>query len=342
MKKFIVVLLLVIASNIFAQETLFVASKEPLTKDFSLSQNMIADETQQKGNCTIIGTVIDQSSREPIAKSKIAILGTKFTSWSSEDGQYKIESVAEGMYQIKAEAEGYEPQILNNVSFSKDRNANGFFTLQKIQQGPPPDFVEVEKQPQPISGDNSAPTYPDEAIQKKIEGTVWIKIWIDKEGKPKQAVVLKSDAEIFNQPSIDAAMKWRFTPAILKGKPVDVWVSIPFKFKLSHDVEPKDSITVDQQAQPKKGNTPAPFYPQEAKQKKIEGTVWIKLWVDEQGNAKKAIVVKSESELLNQASVDAAMKWKFTPALIKEKPVAVWVTVPFKFKLDSGYKEEKK
>jgi len=32
-----------------------------------------------------------------------------------------------------------------------------------------------------------------------LEGRVFVKIWVDKEGKVKQVVVLKSDLEIFNE-----------------------------------------------------------------------------------------------------------------------------------------------
>ena len=239
MKKLYVVVLLLAASKIFAQETLVVQNKETAEKEFSLHQGLMIEEEQQKGSCAIIGSVIDQSSREPIAKAKVTILGTKFSVLSADDGQFKIESIAEGVYQIKAEANGYEPQIMNNVSFSDGKKIHEFFTLQKVQQGPPPDFVQVEKQPQPIAGNAPAPVYPAESRLNIIEGTVWIKIWVDKEGNARQAAVIKSDAEIFNQPGIDAAMKWKFTPAILNGKPVDVWVSIPFKFKLSEKQSPK-------------------------------------------------------------------------------------------------------
>ncbi|HCA82025.1 MAG TPA: energy transducer TonB, partial [Bacteroidetes bacterium] len=76
------------------------------------------------------------------------------------------------------------------------------------------------------------PKYPDLATRAGLEGTVWVKIWVDKEGKPKKAVVQKSDAEIFNQPATEAAMQWIFTPAMMKNGPVSVWVSIPFRFKL--------------------------------------------------------------------------------------------------------------
>jgi len=97
--------------------------------------------------------------------------------------------------------------------------------------GPPPDFVPVEKQPVPVK--NPSPIYPEIARRAGVEGTVWVKIWVDKEGKAKKAQVLKSDAELFNQAAIDAAMQWVFTPAVMNNGPVAVWVSIPFKFKLN-------------------------------------------------------------------------------------------------------------
>jgi len=75
--------------------------------------------------------------------------------------------------------------------------------------------------------------YPELAQRAGVEGTVWVKIWVDKEGKPRKALVLKSTAELFNQAAVDAAMKWVFTPALMRNGPVSVWVSIPFKFMLS-------------------------------------------------------------------------------------------------------------
>ncbi|MGO9480566.1 MAG: energy transducer TonB, partial [Candidatus Kryptoniota bacterium] len=95
---------------------------------------------------------------------------------------------------------------------------------------PPPDFVPVEKEPQIVK--EFKPKYPELAQRAGIEGRVIVKIWVDKDGKPHKAVVLKSDAEIFNQPAVDAAMQYRFTPAIMNKGPVAVWVVIPFTFKL--------------------------------------------------------------------------------------------------------------
>lgn len=97
--------------------------------------------------------------------------------------------------------------------------------------GPPADFVPYEKEPQLVK--KVEPKYPELAMRAGLEGKVIVKIWVDKEGKVKQVVVLKSDAEIFNDPAIDAAKQFVFTPAYMNNGPVAVWVSFPFRFRLT-------------------------------------------------------------------------------------------------------------
>jgi periplasmic protein TonB len=94
----------------------------------------------------------------------------------------------------------------------------------------PADFVPYEKAPEPVK--QIMPKYPDIALRAELEGTVYMKLWVTKEGKVKKAVIMKSDAEVFNQAAVDAAMQWVFTPALQQKKPVDVWVAVPFKFRL--------------------------------------------------------------------------------------------------------------
>ena len=66
-----------------------------------------------------------------------------------------------------------------------------------------------------------------------LKGTVWVKIWVDKEGKPRQVTVLKSTWEIFEESALEAARQLLFTPAYMNSGPVDVWVSIPFRFRIT-------------------------------------------------------------------------------------------------------------
>lgn len=98
------------------------------------------------------------------------------------------------------------------------------------EDGPPADFVAVEKEPVVVK--KVEPKYPELAMRAGLEGKVWVKIWVDKEGRAKQVVVLKSDAEIFNEPAVEAAKQFVFTPAYMNNGPVSVWVSVPFKFIL--------------------------------------------------------------------------------------------------------------
>ena len=99
------------------------------------------------------------------------------------------------------------------------------------EDAPPPDFVPYEKEPAVVK--KVDPKYPDIALRAGLEGNVYLKVWVDKEGKVRKAVILRSDAEIFNKAAEDAALQWVFTPAVMQKGPVSVWVSIPFRFRLT-------------------------------------------------------------------------------------------------------------
>jgi TonB family protein len=100
----------------------------------------------------------------------------------------------------------------------------------KVNEQPPADFVEVEVPPTVVR--KKEPVYPEEAMKNHVEGTVWVKIWVDEQGKVHDVRLLKSEAEILNKPAVEAARQFVFSPALIAGKPVAVWVSVPFKFRI--------------------------------------------------------------------------------------------------------------
>jgi protein TonB len=118
-----------------------------------------------------------------------------------------------------------------NEALGNEGNVQVEQNLRVEDDAPPADFVPVEKEPVVVK--KVEPKYPDLAMRAGLEGKVWVKIWVDKEGKAKQVVILKSDAEIFNEPAMEAAKQFVFTPAYMNNGPVSVWVSVPFKFKLA-------------------------------------------------------------------------------------------------------------
>ena len=106
----------------------------------------------------------------------------------------------------------------------------------KIEEAPKdedPDmnaFTAVEKLPEMVH--SVSPEYPEIAKRAGITGKVFVKVLVDKAGRPKKAVVIKSDSELFNQVAIDAAMKSAFSPALQNQHPIAVWIVLPYRFTL--------------------------------------------------------------------------------------------------------------
>jgi protein TonB len=102
---------------------------------------------------------------------------------------------------------------------------------------------------------------------------------------------------------------------------------------LMWSIAPAGQEKAEVDTMPIKKTTVDVVYPEKARKDGTEGTVWVKALVDEQGMVAKTEVIKSDAPVLEQAALDAARGWTFTPAKKDNKPVSVWVTIPFKFKL---------
>ena len=77
-----------------------------------------------------------------------------------------------------------------------------------------------------------------------------------------------------------------------------------------------------------------PEYPDIAQQAMVEGRVVVKILVGRDGHVREAKVDEHQHVLLlDQAAIDAALKWVFTPAQVNGHPVAVWSAIPFVFRL---------
>jgi protein TonB len=79
---------------------------------------------------------------------------------------------------------------------------------------------------------------------------------------------------------------------------------------------------------------PPPEYPDIARAAGIEGKVFLQIFVGKDGKPRKIIVVKSDvTEDCNSAAVKAAWTYRFEPAMQRDKPIGVWVSMPITFKL---------
>jgi TonB family protein len=104
--------------------------------------------------------------------------------------------------------------------------------------------------------------------------------------------------------------------------------------KQSKKEPPQDYVPYDKA--PEVTKQVQPKYPDAAMKDTAEGTVWTKAWIDESGNVAKAVIQKSDARVFEQAALDAVKQWTFKPATKDGKPIATWVSIPFRFKIKAG------
>lgn len=94
---------------------------------------------------------------------------------------------------------------------------------------------EVEKAPECVnlSQVRASMKYPEVAREAGMEGRVTVKVLVNESGS-----VIKigsvSGPDVFHDEVRSKAMDLQFTPGLQNGKPVKVWVTVPFNFKLKN------------------------------------------------------------------------------------------------------------
>jgi TonB family protein len=97
-------------------------------------------------------------------------------------------------------------------------------------------FIPYDTPPSPLSP--IIPHYPETAQEAGIEGVVIVQAFIDDKGVVKETVIVKGIPNTgLDEAAIEALKTVRFTPAMQKDKPVGVWLSIPFQFRLDNEKE---------------------------------------------------------------------------------------------------------
>jgi protein TonB len=75
-------------------------------------------------------------------------------------------------------------------------------------------------------------------------------------------------------------------------------------------------------------------YPQEAKVKAIEGAVVMDLLIDAEGNVRESRLLEGPGVGLNEAAMEAVKRFKFKPARIEQRAVAVRIRYVYRFVLE--------
>lgn len=81
-------------------------------------------------------------------------------------------------------------------------------------------------------------------------------------------------------------------------------------------------------------HTPRPEYPESARRAGREGTVLLRVLVDDQGRSKQVEINHSSgSDALDRAAAAAISRWRFYPARYGDRAVESWIKIPIEFAL---------
>lgn len=202
--------------------------------------------------------------------------------------------------------------------------------------------------------------YPEEAKDKNIKGRVFVGFVVEKDGSVINAKVLRGigggcDEEALRV--VKAMPKWK--PGIKDGKPVRVSYQMPFMFKLTDEPSKqpvKESEEIKAAMKPDKNGVyqiveEMPSfpggeqklmeyvaknltYPQEARDKGIDGRVFIGMVIEKDGSVSNVKVLRGIGGGCDEEAVrviSSMPKWK--PGKIKGEPVPVSYQIPINFKL---------
>lgn len=230
-----------------------------------------------------------------------------------------------------------------------------------------------EVMPQPLGGKgawyeaiNQHLSLSEDAKRLGTNGTVYIQLVVTKQGETKEPTILKSLGAGLDDIALKAVLadnlpKW--SPARQNNQPVNSLVIVPLRFQNDavSKVEPElftgsktskqairpfinpDGIydMVEQMPSPKGGLSEFNRYlsknlkyPQQAREKQIQGTVFLSFVVDEEGKVTQASVLRgigggADEETLRVLNESPA----WNPGIQDGEPVAVKMLIPFRFKL---------
>ena len=195
-----------------------------------------------------------------------------------------------------------------------------------------PIYMSTEVQP-PVRARYVEPDYPDELKRARIEGHVDLEIVVGRSGAVEDVRIIRSNPA-FDEAAVKAVKQWKFKPALLRGNPVKVFMTVVVQFKVEGGL-PTETLPIyvtPDIKPPERIVFVPPDYPEQARKDETEGQVVIQIVVNTAGDVDGDRVVKSDP-LFDDAALLAIRQWKYKPALKDGKPVKVYFTVDVDFKL---------
>lgn len=95
----------------------------------------------------------------------------------------------------------------------------------------------VHMEPAVVAGQlisKAYPEYPPLSRLRRVTGSVYLQIVIDKEGKVASTEVISAPATDLAESAVETVRKWRYKPYLLNGAPVEVTTTATVNFTMAH------------------------------------------------------------------------------------------------------------
>lgn len=194
------------------------------------------------------------------------------------------------------------------------------------------------------------PSYPRALLHSGLRGDVNIRFVIDIEGRVRNPVIVSSNNPGFDQPAIDAVLKWQFEPGSSHGVPVNIRASERITFQIQNEPGGGEDLFhvsdhVDQSKlpaemrydiPPKPANTVFAVYPFELLRDDVGGLAEVRFLVGPSGAITQATVIKAERPELGLALIAMLDEWHFQPAMKDGRPTWSVMDISQKFWRSAG------
>jgi TonB family protein len=105
-----------------------------------------------------------------------------------------------------------------------------------VTSSPPPEPLQIDGSlTAPRAVTTTAPAYTPEAREARIQGVVIVQAIINKEGNVTDVKVLKGLPLGLEESAVETIRTWKFEPATLEGKPVDVYYNLTVNFTIAEE-----------------------------------------------------------------------------------------------------------
>lgn len=191
--------------------------------------------------------------------------------------------------------------------------------------------------------------YPKEAIEKGIEGRVFIEFIIEKDGSVSHAKILRDVGGGCGEEAMRVVQLLKFKKAGMQnGKPVRMYYSLPVTFKLMDKEEKKESnmdesedeVCLNVDEMPVYEGDIGRFisqklrYPAMARSNKIQGNVYLSFIIEKDGSVSNVKITKDIGSGCGEEAIRVVSMLKFKkPGMRKGRPVRMLYSLSVAFNL---------